>query len=189
MSKTFFPHPRSLSRREREDRLTSPSGRRAGDEGRDLVTRIYETACSPGPAVKSERDMRPFMMGLLAVLLTAAGVALAGDKQPARVALPVIKIEKGEKCVEPTAEMRRNHMNLISHQRDRTVHDGIRTVKHSLKNCVDCHASPKTNSVLGKDGFCESCHAYAAVRMDCFECHSSAPRKAASAPLAERRAP
>jgi len=58
---------------------------------------------------------------------------------------------------------------------------GIRTSKHSLKNCINCHASPKTNSVLGKEGFCESCHTYAAVQMDCFECHSPSPRSPASA--------
>jgi len=118
-------------------------------------------------------------------LAMAGGSTFAHEKElhaagkGGRVSLPVHKIEKGEKCVEPTDEMRRNHMNKILHQRDRTMHDGIRTTQHSLKNCVDCHADPKTNSVLGKDGFCESCHRYAAVSMDCFECHSSSPRKQA----------
>ena len=133
-----------------------------------------------GPAVKSDCDMTPFTVCLLAVLLMTAGPAVAEDKKPARVVLPTVKIEKGEQCVEPTDEMRRNHMNMILHQRDRTVHEGIRTVKHSLKNCIDCHANPKTNSVIGKDGFCASCHTYAAVSMDCFECHSPSPRKDAA---------
>lgn len=93
-------------------------------------------------------------------------------KKHGRVPLPAMQTYKGEKCVEPTEDMRRNHMNYILHQRDETVHKGIRTVKHSLKNCIDCHADPKTESVLGKDGFCESCHSYAAVRIDCFGCHS-----------------
>jgi hypothetical protein len=57
------------------------------------------------------------------------------------------------------------------------MHNGIRTKEGSLKNCINCHANPKTNSVLGKDGFCESCHAYASVSIDCFSCHSSAPEK------------
>ncbi len=125
-------------------------------------------------------NIERFTVGLLGALLAlgwpAAAYAAEPDKS-GRVALPVVKIEKGEKCVEPTADMRRNHMNMILHQRDQTVHRGIRTTRHSLKNCVDCHANPKTNSVLGKDGFCASCHAYAAVRMDCFECHSPAPQK------------
>jgi len=123
---------------------------------------------------------------LLCAALAVAGGSLfaavhAADPKPAgRVPGPTVKIEKGEKCVEPTAEMRRNHMEMILHQRDRTMHDGIRSVKHSLKNCIDCHANPKTDSVLGKDGFCESCHTYAAVSMDCFECHSPSPRKDAA---------
>lgn len=80
---------------------------------------------------------------------------------------------QGDKCVAPTDEMRRNHMEKILHQRDLTMHQGIRTTQNSLKNCIDCHADPKTNSVLGKDGFCESCHRYAAVQIDCFSCHNA----------------
>jgi hypothetical protein len=26
--------------------------------------------------------------------------------------------------------------------------------------------------VLGQEGFCSSCHEYAAVKIDCFECHT-----------------
>ncbi len=102
------------------------------------------------------------------------GASLAGSAEPAagRVALPVIKVEKGGECVAPAAEMRRNHMKMLLHQRDRTMHDGIRTTRFSLKQCVECHASSKTGSVLGQEGFCSSCHAYASVSIDCFECHS-----------------
>jgi hypothetical protein len=67
------------------------------------------------------------------------------------------------------------------------MHRGIRTSKHSFKNCVNCHADSKSNSVLGQDGFCQSCHTYAAVKIDCFECHTSAPepgKAAAAAPAA-----
>ena len=121
-------------------------------------------------------------VGLLGSLLALGWLASINAAEPdksGRVALPKVKIEKGEKCVEPTAEMRRNHMKMLLHQRDKTMHQGIRTIQHSLKNCIDCHANPKTNSVIGKDGFCESCHSYAAVSIDCFECHSSAPQKQA----------
>ncbi|GAB4507021.1 MAG: hypothetical protein Tsb0026_00740 [Sulfuricaulis sp.] len=85
---------------------------------------------------------------------------------------PTVKTYRGEKCVEPTEDMRRNHMKYILHQRDKTMHQGIRTTQHSLKNCVDCHADPATNSVLGQDGFCSSCHQYASVKIDCFSCHT-----------------
>jgi hypothetical protein len=108
----------------------------------------------------------------MAVVLAIAGFADAGQTWAARVAMPTIRIERGDACVAPTAEMRRDHMNMLLHQRDRTVRQGLREPRSSLRNCVDCHASRETGSVLGKDGFCSSCHAYAAVSIDCFECHS-----------------
>ncbi len=88
-------------------------------------------------------------------------------------------IAKGDKCVEDTAYMRRNHMKLLMHQRDETMHKGIRTTKYSLKNCIECHANPKTGSVASsKEDFCMGCHSYAAVKLDCFECHSTKPKAA-----------
>jgi hypothetical protein len=77
--------------------------------------------------------------------------------------------------------MRRQHPEMLKHQRDITMHEGVRTPRYSLKGCVDCHASAKTGSVLGDQGFCQSCHAYAGVKLDCFECHASRPRVAAVA--------
>jgi len=106
------------------------------------------------------------------LLSTGMAVAHENEKHGGRVPLPVHSEPEGEKCVAPTDEMRRNHMEKILHQRDETMHEGIRTKQYSLKNCVNCHADPKTNSVLGKDGFCQSCHQYAAVSIDCFSCHS-----------------
>ena len=111
--------------------------------------------------------------GIIAVVLTVAAHADA----------PRFKIERGEVCVAPTGEMRRDHMKMLLHQRDRTMRQGIREPRFSLKNCVDCHASRETGSVLGKDAFCSSCHAYAAVSMDCFECHTPLRQsRAAGAP-------
>lgn len=88
------------------------------------------------------------------------------------VPIPKFKITKGDKCVEPIDIMREQHMEFILHQRDETVHRGIRTSKYSLQNCVSCHADPVTKRVTGKEGFCESCHTYAAVSIDCFACHT-----------------
>jgi hypothetical protein len=111
----------------------------------------------------------------IAALLLAAAASVAAHAEA-----PKFKIERGEACVAPTEEMRRNHMKMLLHQRDLTMREGVRTTRFSLKNCVDCHASAKTGSVLGKDGFCSSCHEYAAVRIDCFECHT--PMRAAARP-------
>ena len=107
---------------------------------------------------------------ILAAVLTIGAYARA----------PRIKIERGEACVAPVAEMRRDHMKILLHQRDRTLRQGLREPRFSLKGCVDCHASRETGSVLGKDGFCSSCHEYTAVKIDCFECHSPERQKAAA---------
>ncbi|MGP1675965.1 MAG: hypothetical protein ACTS6J_02275 [Burkholderiales bacterium] len=112
---------------------------------------------------------------LLALLLPA--LAFASDRVPK----PVIDIARPGKCVEDTAIMRRQHPDMLKHQRDLTMHEGIRTKKYSLKECVACHASTKTGSVLGDKGFCQSCHAYASVKIDCFSCHSSKPKPASGA--------
>ena len=117
---------------------------------------------------------------VLALLLTVAGLAHATETRTGRVPVPGVKIEKGGACVAPTEEMRRNHMKMLFHQRDKTVRQGMREPRFSLKGCVECHAGRDTGSVLGKEGFCSSCHAYASVKIDCFECHSSV-RQAKSA--------
>ena len=74
--------------------------------------------------------------------------------------------------------MRRSHMDMLKHQRDKTVRDGVRGAKASLNACIDCHASSKNGSVLGsKENFCQGCHSYAAVKLDCFECHQAKPQR------------
>jgi len=107
----------------------------------------------------------------------------------ADVPMPVIAKAKGDKCVEETAFMRRNHMDLLSHQRDETMHKGIRTKKHSLQGCLDCHAVYNAQKVAvtikSEKHFCNSCHAYAAVKIDCFGCHNSKPF-VKKAPLKEK---
>jgi len=114
---------------------------------------------------------------LMAAVLAVAGSAHAQDKRAGRVALPAVKIENGKTCVAPVEEMRRSHMSMLFHQRDRTLRQGVREPRFSLKGCVECHASRETGSVLGKDGFCSSCHSYASVKIDCFECHTPSRRE------------
>jgi len=120
---------------------------------------------------------------VLVALVAFAAPAMADAPTGAgtsRVPRPAVAASAAGSCVEDTAFMRRNHMNLIRHQRDLTVHEGIRTTKHSLANCVNCHADPKTGRVTGsKDAFCEGCHSYAAVKLDCFECHADRAQTAA----------
>ncbi len=118
-------------------------------------------------------------LGIPALALAGAVLAgvLAGAGDP--VPRPAVAKGRGESCVAETSVMRRDHMRLLEHQRQRTVGQGVRSGAYSLARCLDCHAVP------GEDGtpvtfasprhFCRSCHDYAAVRIDCFECHASRP--------------
>jgi hypothetical protein len=119
--------------------------------------------------------------GLLALLALAIlwvpPLVRAGDSL-----LPIVpeaqrRVSEAQGCVEPTADMRRNHMKYILHQRDETVHEGIRTKQFSLEQCIDCHVSsaPDAPRVSSEQHFCNSCHTYAAVNIDCFECHADRP--------------
>ncbi|MDO8250389.1 MAG: hypothetical protein Q7T78_11840 [Rhodoferax sp.] len=114
-------------------------------------------------------------------VLLAIGLAAAADStgtQPAagRVPQPVIEAARGGECVGDPAFMRRNHMKLLKHQRDDTLRGGIRTGNYSLKACIACHASQTSSSVnVASTNFCQSCHTYAAVKIDCFECHANKP--------------
>ncbi len=82
-------------------------------------------------------------------------------------------------CVEPTDIMRREHMDLLLHQRDKTVRQGIRTEKHSLKECVDCHVKRDEQGAFipinAPEQFCRACHEYASAKVDCFDCHATTP--------------
>lgn len=108
------------------------------------------------------------------VSLLFSFVAIAGTPRP-----DIPEAVKGEQCVEDTEFMRKNHMEILLHQRDDTMRSGIRTKKHSLKECFTCHvvkgADNKPVTVKDPKHFCRECHDYAAVKVDCFECHTSVP--------------
>lgn len=115
------------------------------------------------------------------VLLTVSWVSLASslDANSNGNKGPVIPKGKGEQCVAETNFMRRNHMDLIVHQRDETVIRGIRDEPFSLVECVDCHVQfDKQNDPIrvdAKDQFCSSCHEFVATKIDCFSCHAAVP--------------
>lgn len=110
------------------------------------------------------------------VLACAALPALAADSPRTPVPRPP-KAAKGTECVEPVADMRRNHMLYLDHERDATVHQGIRGRKHSLRGCVECHAVPDSAASGARTvvPFCADCHRYVAVKIDCFGCHATTP--------------
>ena len=121
-------------------------------------------------------------LALLLAMLAAAGTGVVqAEERPAsgfgKVAIPdPAKPAQAENCVEPVEVMRRDHMKFLDHQRDATVIDGERGSKYSLVGCMNCH-NPATESdevIRHQDPrhFCTECHAYASVRIDCFECHA-----------------
>ncbi len=91
----------------------------------------------------------PFLVAL------ANGEILKGAPQP-KLELP----KNATKCVEDTEYMAANHMNILKEEREQAVRRGIRTKKHSLKNCFTCHTD--------KSKFCDRCHTYAGVQPTCF---------------------
>ncbi len=107
--------------------------------------------------------------------------ALVGTAQ-AETPFPTVQkaSDEGAECIQPKHEMRRNHMEYILHQRDITMHDGIRTETDSLAKCIDCHVEPNEDGEVvdhdNKDHFCNGCHQYASVQIDCFQCHADRPQ-------------
>ena len=115
-------------------------------------------------------SLRQFAKHLVVVGLTALPMmSNAGALGPVP---PKAKANASEttKCVEPIAEMRKNHMTFLKHKRDETMREGVRTKTHSLTECIDCHVTPKKNGEFARIGdnehFCSSCHNYAAVNVD-----------------------
>lgn len=119
-------------------------------------------------------------IGILAVVATAwmgfGSLAMGDDHQHAD---RKIGANAGDACVKETPWMRRNHMELLKHDRDRTLRQGIRSLEGSIKGCVDCHSNTNDQghfvSVNAEGEFCSGCHTYTAVKIDCFECHASKP--------------
>ncbi len=109
--------------------------------------------------------------------VVALGLAAVAFWATAGTTAPAVERATAGPCVAEPAVMRRDHMEMLRHQRDRTVHRGERGAPASLQACVGCHAGAKTGSVAASEGdFCVACHRYAAVQVDCFECHSSRPQ-------------
>jgi hypothetical protein len=120
----------------------------------------------------------------LIILLLGFSAVLAMQARAGGPILPDIpaaqaRFSATQGCVEPTEEMRKNHMKYILHKRDQTMHEGIRTTQYSLKECINCHVSAAQDAPRfpSEKHFCNSCHTYAAVTIDCFQCHADRPVK------------
>ncbi|MCL6472239.1 MAG: sulfate reduction electron transfer complex DsrMKJOP subunit DsrJ [Firmicutes bacterium] len=85
---------------------------------------------------------------------------------------PAIQKLADKKCIESTAFMKAEHMQLLNQWRDSAVRDNSRVYVASdgkkyiisLQNtCMKCHSNKKE--------FCDSCHNYAGVNPYCWDCH------------------
>ena len=119
---------------------------------------------------------------LIPVLVFGGLLALYADEK----LLPVIPPAdpSATRCVEPTEVMRRRHYEFILHQRDETVHAGIRTEQYRFVNCINCHVQPTADGDYPRhtesEHFCTACHQYSSVNIDCFSCHADRPEAAYS---------
>ena len=128
--------------------------------------------------------MHPMIKHSLVILVSGLLLGMvmpgyAGDSLLPEVPAAQARYSDAQGCVEPTADMRKNHMKYILHQRDETMHQGVRTKQYSLVECINCHVSdaPDAPRVSSEEHFCNSCHSYAAVSIDCFQCHADRPVK------------
>jgi len=121
---------------------------------------------------------------VLLTLLSFSSITFAIDES----LYPKVTISKaqGDKCVLPREEIRKVHPDMLKHDRINTMRKGIRSqadgksLDGSLKACINCHAIKKNNKYLRIDDenhFCSSCHIYAGVSFDCFQCHRDIPEK------------
>ena len=86
-------------------------------------------------------------------------------------------------CPAAPAVMRREHMDILAHDRSAAVREGIRLPGHGLDDCITCHAVRDAGGAAVDAGdprhFCTACHVKVAVSVDCFGCHRATPMEAA----------
>ncbi len=127
--------------------------------------------------------MTRFLQKVAVLVHVLMGLMLMSNTASAETPFPTIHepTDKSVKCIQPEDEMRRNHMKYILHERDETMHEGIRDEPESLANCINCHIEPDENGNVPRidstDHFCHGCHEYASVQIDCFQCHADRPQK------------
>lgn len=127
--------------------------------------------------------VRAFEHGLLLALAVAlfamAGISSADSDWSDWKDGTSLAATEAKSCVRDAAFMRRNHMEVIKHARIDTVRKGVRGVDGSLSECIACHVNNDDKGApipVNQEGqFCEACHHYVGVALDCYQCHSTVP--------------
>ena len=109
---------------------------------------------------------------VIALIPFAVNIGTAKPLPNPSLDTPAIAAMQDKQCIMDTQYMRENHMQLLVDWRDQVVREGSREFKaadgqiweKSLdKTCLVCHSNP--------DQFCDECHTYADVRVNCWDCH------------------
>jgi hypothetical protein len=149
---------------------------------------------------------------LLIISMLAMPFASIADKNKKEGSKALIHKEvQGEHCVRDGNYMARNHFKHIIDRRTETVRKGMRLptdkpkafdkdgkplTNYSLELCVNCHARDAKGQPVAlktKEGkantkhFCNSCHTYVGVSINCFQCHRGTPRKGVKVELITKK--
>ena len=123
-----------------------------------------------------------YIILLAVVICCIIGINIVFAHEQADIPPPKQKYSEETACVEPIEVMRKKHFDFVLDHRDKTVIDGIRTKKHSLIECIECHITANAQGEYARYSeethFCASCHQFAAVTIDCFQCHADRPAEA-----------
>jgi hypothetical protein len=112
------------------------------------------------------------------------GIAAGGDAAAPALPLPA----HATNCVESKQWMIANHPKLLSDWREAVVRQGAKEytsktygTHHQMsltKTCIECHGS--------RQQFCDKCHTYANVTLNCWGCHQEVAGGKSSSPSSPR---
>jgi len=139
----------------------------------------YLRRCLPKRVHQDGAGRVTLIARILVVFALLIGVTPLAMAQERSALLPDVPAATGTPHPEGNEYWRRNHMDLMRHDRDLTMRDGDREIGASLKGCFDCHAAKDDAGQIvtykSDQHFCRACHDYVAVKVDCFMCHRSTP--------------
>lgn len=109
---------------------------------------------------------------IIMIIPFAVNIGNASPAPEPSLDTPAINAMSEKVCIEDTDFMRSHHMQMLVEWRDETVRDGARqyvstsgqVYEKSLDDtCLVCHSNPEQ--------FCDTCHTYANVEINCWDCH------------------
>jgi len=117
-----------------------------------------------------------FGLSVFVILVTFPfwGRLAGGEPEVGRAELVYPAPSKATACVEDSAWMAANHMNLLNDWRNQAVRQGITEYQSTTGQnwtisltgtCLDCHDD--------RDNFCTRCHDYSDVTPTCWACHTT----------------